>query len=81
MGLSYFYTFSAPKSVTAAQLEKLLKKVEREAKRAGFRPTLVLNASFVTPEERQFCVFRRISDSDSNFIRTVIRFISDAAPI
>ena len=27
------------------------------------------------------CVFRRISDSDSDLIRTAIRFISDTVPI
>jgi hypothetical protein len=48
IGLSYHYTFSAPKSVTPAELEQFVKKVEAEAKKMGFKPTTVFNAVFTT---------------------------------
>ncbi len=53
MGLSYYYQFSAPKTVTAAELESFLKSVETAAKRVGFNPTTVINAKFTTAEEKQ----------------------------
>ena len=54
MSLSYHFAFTAPKTVSAAELEQFLKKVEQDAKAMGFNPTLVLNASFKTPEQREF---------------------------
>jgi hypothetical protein len=54
MGLSYHYTFSAPKTITAGELEGFVKKVETAAKEMGFKPTTVVNAAFTTPEEKQF---------------------------
>ena len=54
MGLSYHFTFSAPAATTAADLEKFLRTVEVEAKKIGFHPTMVLNAAFVTEEQKQF---------------------------
>jgi hypothetical protein len=59
MGLSYYYTFSAPKSVPAAELESFVKKVEREANKMGFAPAIVINGSFATNEQKQFA--RRIT--------------------
>jgi len=54
MGLSYHYKFSAPKSVTAAELERFVKKVQTAAEKMGFKPTTVINAAFTTAEEKQF---------------------------
>jgi len=54
MGLSYFYTFSAPAEKTAAELELFMKTVESEAKRLGFAPTMVLNAEFDSRERQDF---------------------------
>jgi hypothetical protein len=57
LSLSYHFTFTAPKTVSAAELEHFLKQVEHEAKSMGFNPTLVLSASFKTSEQRK-CVRR-----------------------
>ena len=54
MGLSYFYSFSAPADKTAAELEKFLQTVDLVAKRMGFDPTLVVNAKFDNPERQNF---------------------------
>lgn len=54
MSLSYYFTFTAPATTKAQKLEKFLAGVESEAQRMGFRPTVVLNVSFDTPERRQF---------------------------
>lgn len=54
MGLSYYYTLAAPATVGAEELTAFLKRVEKEAKRMGFQPTLVLNAVFDTKERRHF---------------------------
>lgn len=54
MGLSYYYTLAAPATVGAEELTAFLNGVEKEAQRMGFEPTLVLNATFDTPERRQF---------------------------
>jgi hypothetical protein len=54
MSLSYYFTFTAPATAAAGELTAFLKGVEREAQRLGFRPTLVLDAAFDTPERRQF---------------------------
>jgi hypothetical protein len=54
VGLSYYYKFTASKSVTAAELEQFLKTIEAEAKTMGFKPTTVFNATFTTAKEKQF---------------------------
>jgi hypothetical protein len=54
MGHSYFYTFSASADKKAAALESFLRKVDLEAKRLGFAPTMVLNARFEDQEQREF---------------------------
>ena len=54
MSLSYYFTFNARPEIKAEELMAFLKGVEIEAKRLGFSPTLVLNASFDTVERRQF---------------------------
>ncbi len=54
MGLSYYYEFTAPATVTAGELEQFLKALEFKAKTLGFSPTSVLNVSFNTPERRAF---------------------------
>jgi hypothetical protein len=54
MGLSYYYEFRAPATVTAGELEQFLKALEFKAKTLGFSPTSVLNVSFDTPERRAF---------------------------
>src|SRR2546428_7821737 len=59
MALSYYYTFGAPKTVRAAELEKFLKTVEEKAQDLGFEPTFVLNGPFATDEQKQFA--RRIT--------------------
>jgi hypothetical protein len=52
MGLSYYYEFTAPATVTAGELEQFLKALEFKAKTLGFSPTSVLNVPFDTPERR-----------------------------
>jgi hypothetical protein len=59
MALSYYYTFGAPKTIPAAELEKFLKTVEEKAQDLGFDPTFVLNGPFAAEEQRQF--IRRIT--------------------
>jgi hypothetical protein len=54
MGLTYHFKFAAPAKTTAEELESFLRDVEREAKRLGFGPTMVLNAGFDTPERKEF---------------------------
>lgn len=54
MGLSYYYTLTAPADASAEDLTAFLKGVEKEAQRLGFAPTLVLHATFDTPERRRF---------------------------
>jgi hypothetical protein len=54
MGLSYYYEFAAPATVTAGELEQFLKALEFKAKTLGFSPTSVLNVPFDTPERRAF---------------------------
>jgi hypothetical protein len=54
MGLSYYFTFTAPAETTAEELMAFLKRVEKDAQGMGFRPTLVLDAAFDTPERRSF---------------------------
>ena len=54
MGLSYYYTFSAPANVSPEELITFLKSVEIDAKKMGFRPTMVLNAVFDSQQRREF---------------------------
>ena len=54
MSLSYYFTFSAPATVSAEKLVRFAKSVEADAKKMGFEPTLVLDAKFDTPERREF---------------------------
>lgn len=59
MALSYYFTFTAPASVPAGELEAFLRGVDAEAQRVGFSPTIVINGEFSAPEQRQFA--RRIT--------------------
>jgi hypothetical protein len=54
MSLSYIFTLTAPAEAKPEELVKFLKGVERQAKKLGFQPTIVLNAPFDTPERRDF---------------------------
>ena len=54
MGLSYYYTLSAPTGTTSADLKAFLHRVESSAKRLGFHPTMVLDACFDTRERLAF---------------------------
>jgi hypothetical protein len=54
MGLSYHFTLNAPTETKPEELVKFLKGVERQAKKLGFKPTMVLNALFDTPERKEF---------------------------
>jgi hypothetical protein len=54
VGLSYYYTLTAPAGASAVDLTAFLEGVEKQAQRMGFEPTLVLNATFDTTERRQF---------------------------
>ena len=54
MGLSYYFSFTAPARTKPGDLETFLKSVEVEAKKMGFNPTLVLNAVFDTSERKEF---------------------------
>jgi len=61
MSLSYYFEFCAPAEETPEALEKFLKRVERHAQSVGFKPTVVLNIMFDTPERRKFS--RRLGGS------------------
>ena len=54
MGLSYHFSFAAPALTPASTLEAFLKSVETDSKRWGFHPTLVINATFDTPQRKEF---------------------------
>ncbi len=54
MGFSYHFTLSAAANVSAEELVEFLKSVERDARKMGFDPTAVVNATFDTPERREF---------------------------
>jgi hypothetical protein len=54
MGSTYHFSFKAPATTTALELEAFLRGVEVEAKRLGFRPTHVINGLFDTTEQKQF---------------------------
>ena len=74
MSLSYHYTFSAPATVAADELLNFLRKVERDAKKMGFRPTMVREAVFDTPERREFArrVVRAIHIEDERLQGVVL---------
>ncbi len=59
MALSYYYTFSAPKTVSALKLESFLQTVEDTARGMGFKPTIVINSFFKSPKQRTFA--RRVT--------------------
>src|ERR1017187_785230 len=54
MGLSYYYSFSAPTDKKAAELESFLRGVETEAQKMGFGPTTLVNAKFDNRERQEF---------------------------
>jgi hypothetical protein len=54
MGFSYHFSFKAPATTTARELERFLRDVEKEAQGMGFHPTMVLNALFDTTERKRF---------------------------
>jgi hypothetical protein len=54
MALSFYFKFCAPASKTPEDLELFFKKLEKEAQRLAFDPTLVVNAKFDTRERRDF---------------------------
>ena len=74
MSLSYHYTFSATDMATVDELLKFLRKVEKDAKRMGFKPTMVLEAVFDTPEWREFArrVVRAIHIEDKRLQGVVL---------
>jgi hypothetical protein len=67
MGLTYRFTFTAPATTTAAELEKFLKSVESDAQAMGFKPTQLFQATFDTKERRDF----------ARQIRTMYRLTDD----
>ena len=73
MGLSYHFTFTAPATKTAAELESFLKTIEPDVRAMGFEPVLVLNAMFDTKERREFA--RRLTTGyrlESNKLKGVV---------
>ena len=54
MSLTYHFSFSAPSTTTAEELETFLKNVEGEAQLMGFHPTIVVNGPFDTHERQDF---------------------------
>ena len=54
MGLTYHFTFGAPADVHSEELQSFLSLVERDAKKMGFHPTVVLNVEFDTRERQNF---------------------------
>lgn len=59
MGLTYHYSFAAPKSATIRQLADFLRRVEKDAQALGYGPTVVMSAAFDSPERLEFA--RRIT--------------------
>lgn len=59
MALSYYFSFTAPESVSTVKLESFLKEVEKGANQLGFHPTIVINGEFSSQEQRGFA--RRIT--------------------
>lgn len=53
MSLSYHFTFAAA-DVAAETLVEFLKSVEADARKMGFHPTMVLDATFDTTDRREF---------------------------
>jgi len=74
MSLSYHFTFSAPATALADELLEFLESVEIEAKEMGFKPTLVLEATFDTAERREFArrVVRAIHIEDERLKGVVL---------
>ncbi|HZL78717.1 MAG TPA: hypothetical protein VFC17_07675 [Candidatus Limnocylindrales bacterium] len=74
MSLSYHFSFSAPATVAADELLEFLETVETEAKQMGFKPTMVLEAEFDTPERREFArrVVRAIHIEDEQLQGVVL---------
>jgi hypothetical protein len=74
MSLSYHFTFSAPATATADELLEFLESVESDAKGMGFKPTMVLEAVFDTPERREFArrVVRAIHIQDERLQGVVL---------
>ena len=58
MGLTFRFTFTAPQTKTAAELETFLKSVETDAQAMGFKATTVFGATFDNKERKHFA--RRI---------------------
>ncbi len=54
MGLTYHFSFSAPATVSARELQTFLQGVEGDARLMGFGPTTVVDAPFDNPERRVF---------------------------
>lgn len=54
MGLHLNYEFSAPAETDSRELEAFLQKVQQEAQKMNFDPTVVLNVPFDTRERREF---------------------------
>lgn len=59
MGLTYHFSFRAPATVPADELETFLQKVEGDARLMGFQPTVVINGAFDTAERGEFA--RRVA--------------------
>ncbi len=74
MSLSYHFTFSAPTTATASELLGFLESVEADAKEMGFGPTMVLEATFDTPDRREFArrVVRAIHIEDERLQGVVL---------
>ena len=53
MELAYSFTLSAPASVTAIELRRVLKAVEVEAQTLGFEPTLTFGLEFNSRKQRE----------------------------
>lgn len=69
MGLTYHYSFAAPKSATTRQLTDFLRRVEKDAQMLGYGPTVVMSAAFDSPERLEFA--RRITTGkalDASFL-------------
>jgi hypothetical protein len=54
MSLKYHYEFTAPASVTRAEIEEFLHSVQKSAAVMGFDPTLVMNVPFDSEDRRDF---------------------------
>jgi hypothetical protein len=54
MSLTYDFVFSAPGNTPMERLQGFLRDVENDAKAMGFKPVLVVDAVFDTPERQEF---------------------------